>query len=348
VADPLATLETPIVGGPIIPVGGPPGSAGGQFGRWLARRLALGLLVLLAVSIVIFVATQALPSNPARAILGRNATPQSIAALNQQLGLNKPVIVQYTTWLGHLVTGNFGTSLAAREPVSSLIGGRIVNTLVLMAFSAIIALPLAFLLGTITAVRRGPFDRILLLIAVVLSALPDFVIAITLVIVFATVVWQLLPAVALVPPGTSPLDHPDQLILPVMSLVLLNVPYLYRLVRTSMIDVLGSEYVAMARLKGMPPRIVVVRHALRNALLPAIQGSALVLGWLLGSVIVVETVFEYPGLGNALVSAVSNRDLPVIQAVVFVFAVGIVLFNITADALTIYFTPKLRTAAGGG
>ena len=149
------------------------------------------------------------------------------------------------------------------------------------------------------------------------------------------------------PPGTSPLDHPNELILPVASLVLLNVPYLYRLVRTSMIDVLGSEYVAMARLKGMPPRIVVVRHALRNALLPAIQGSALVLGWLLGSVIVVETVFQYPGLGSALVSAVSNRDLPVIQAIVFIYAIGIVLFNITADALTMYFTPKLRTSVGG-
>jgi peptide/nickel transport system permease protein len=341
--DPVVIAEPSV--GPVGPVLAPVGS-GGHFGRWLVRRLGFGVLILLAVSVVVFVATQALPSDPARAILGRAATPQSIAALNQQLGLNKPVITQYTTWLGHLVTGNLGMSLAAQQPVSSLISGRIVNSITLLLLSAIIALPLSFLLGAITAVRRGPFDRILLLVAIVVSALPDFVIGITLVIVFATVVFQLLPAVALVSPGSSPLDHPTALVLPVATLVLLNVPYLYRLVRTSMLDVLGSEYVAMARLKGMPPRIVVARHALRNALLPAIQGSALVMGWLLGSVVVVETVFQYPGLGSALTSAVQTRDLPVIQAVVFVFAVGIVLFNLTADALTIYLTPKLRTGTG--
>ena len=204
---------------------------------------------------------------------------------------------------------------------------------------------MSFFLGTITAVRRGAFDRGTLLIGVVLSAMPDFVIAITLVILFATVVFTIFPGVALVPPGTSPLDHPNELVLPVMTLVLLNVPYLYRLVRASMIDVLGSEYVAMARLKGMPPRIVIVRHSLRNALLPAIAGAGIVLGWLLGSVVVVENVFQYPGLGSALTDAVHNRDLPVIQAVVLVFAVGIVLFNLIADALTIYLTPKLRTGS---
>ena len=215
-----------------------------------------------------------------------------------------------------------------------------------MLLAGLISLPLAFALGAVTAVRRGPFDRVFLMVAIVLSALPDFVIAIVLVILFATTVFQFFPAVSLIPPGSSPLDHPTELILPVGALVLLNVPYLYRLVRTSMIDVLGSEYVAMARLKGMPPRIVVVRHALRNALLPAIQGAGLVMGWLLGSVVIVENVFQYPGLGSALTSAIQERDLPVIQAIVLVFAVGIVLFNLTADALTIYLTPKLRTSAG--
>lgn len=320
--------------------------SGGHFGRWLVRRLALGVVILLAVSLVVFVATQALPSDPARAILGRNATPQSVAALTHELGLGKPVVSQYLSWLSRMATGNLGTSLASRGPVSALIANRIVNSLTLLFFAGIIVLPLSFFLGSVTAVRRGPLDRVLLLIAIVLSAMPDFVIAIALVILFATTVFHFLPAVALVPPGSSPLDHPTELILPVMSLVILNVPYLYRLVRASMIDVLGSEYVGMAKLKGMPPRVVVVRHALRNALLPAIQGSGLVLGWLLGGVVVVENVFQYPGLGSALTDAVENRDLPVIQAIVFVFAIGIVLFNLTADALTIYLTPKLRTTAG--
>jgi peptide/nickel transport system permease protein len=327
--------------GPIAGVG-----SGGHFGRWIVRRLLLGIVILIAVSLVVFVATEALPSNPARAILGRIATPASIAAMDHQLGLDKPLVTQYLTWFGHIVTGNFGTSLATRGPVSTLISGRLVNSLVLMVLAGVIAIPLAFLLGAATAVTRGPVDRGFLMFAIVLSALPDFVISITLVILFATVVFQLFPAVALIPPGTSPLDNPNELILPVMALVVVNVPYLYRLVRTSMIDVLGSEYVAMARLKGMPPRIVVVRHALRNALLPAIQGSGLVMGWLLGSVVIIETVFQYPGLGSALTSAIQERDLPVIQAVVLVFAVGIVLFNLIADVATVYLTPKLRTSAG--
>jgi peptide/nickel transport system permease protein len=333
--------------GPVGPVGSIVGvGSGGHFVRWIVRRLLLGVVILIAVSLIVFIATQALPSNPARAILGKTASQAAIHAMDRQLGLDKPLVTQYLTWFGHIATGNFGTSLATRGPVSKLISGRVVNSLVLMALAGLIAIPLAFLLGAFTAVTRGPFDRVVLMFAIVLSALPDFVIAITIVIVFATVVLQLFPAVSIIPPGTSPLDNPNELVLPVMALVCVNVPYLYRLVRTSMIDVLGSEYVAMARLKGMPPRIVVVRHALRNALLPAIQGSGLVMGWLLGSVVIIETVFQYPGLGSALTSAIQERDLPVIQAVVFVFAVGIVLFNLIADVLTVYLTPKLRTSAG--
>jgi peptide/nickel transport system permease protein len=345
------TYLTPVVGTPIGPTGSGAGPAvaagepGGQILRWLARRLALGVVILLAVSVVVFVATEALPSDPARAILGRQATPQSLAALNKQLGLDKPLVQQYVHWLGGVVRGNFGTSLAQRGPVTSVISGRIGNSFTLVLLVGIIALPLSFFLGTVTAVWRGPVDGAFLLGAVVLSALPDFVIGITLVILFATTVLQLVPAVALVPPGTSPLAQPDRLILPVATLVIIMVPYLYRLVRASMIDVLGSEYVAMARLKGMPQRVVVVRHALRNALLPAIQGSGLVMGWLLGSVVVVETVFQYPGLGSALTDAVHNRDLPVIQAIVLIFAAGIVVFNLIADLLTILLTPKLRTGA---
>ncbi len=344
VTDVGPVVETPA--GPVTPVVAAGGS-GGHLMRWVARRIALGIVILFAVSLVVFVATEALPSDPARAILGKQATPQSLAALNKQLGLDKPLIEQYTHWLSGVVRGDFGTSLANRGPVTSLISNRIVNSFTLVFLVALIALPLSFLLGTVTAVVRGPLDGAFLLGAVVLSALPDFVIGITLVILFATTVFQLVPAVALVPPGTSPLSQPSTMILPVATLVIVMVPYLYRLVRGSMIDVLGSEYVAMARLKGMPPRVVIVRHALRNALLPAIQGSGLVMGWLLGSVVVAETVFQYPGLGSALTDAVHNRDLPVIQAIVLIFAAGIVVFNLIADLLTILLTPKLRTSADG-
>jgi peptide/nickel transport system permease protein len=293
--------------------------------------------------VVVFLATQVLPSNPAQAILGRGATPQTVAALKHQLGLDRPLVSQYVDWLGGLVSGDFGTSLATRVPVASLVGARIVNSLTLLLLGGLVAIPMAFLLGIVTAVRRGILDHSLLLGAVVLAAMPDYVIAIALVLVFSTTLLHVLPATSLIPPGTSPFAQPLELVLPVGSLVLLTVPYLYRLLRASMIDVLGSEYVAMARLKGLPPRIVIVRHALRNALLPAIQGAGLVLGWMLGGAVVVETVFQYPGLGSALTDAIQNRDLPVVQAIVLVTAVGIVLFNLAADALTIYLTPKLRT-----
>lgn len=313
--------------------------------RWLLQRIVFGLIVLLAVSAVIFIATVALPSSPARAILGRSATPQGIAALNRELGLNRPAVSQYFSWLGHLLTGHLGRSLATRGSVGSLISGRIVNSLTLLVLAALIALPLSAVLGTLSATRRGRTDRFLWLNAVALSAMPDFVIAIVLVLLFSVSVLHLLPAVALIPPGSSPLSHPTELVLPVCSLVLLNMPYLYRLIRASMIDALSSEYVRMARLKGMPPRIVIVRHALRNALLPAVQGAGLVLGWLLGGAVVIENVFQYPGLGSALTDAIQNRDLPVIQAIVLVFAVGIVTFNLIADCLTVYLTPKLRTGS---
>jgi peptide/nickel transport system permease protein len=306
--------------------------------------VCFGVVILVVVSIVVFAATQALPSNPARVILGRMASPQSVATLERQMGLDRPVVTQYLSWLGGVLRGKLGTSLDTHEAVGALIGGRIVNSLTLLVLAAVIVIPLSLLLGTVSAMSQRRADRALWLSSVVLSGMPDFVIGITLVLVFSVSVVHLLPAVALVPPGTSPLDHPNVLVLPVMSLVLLNLPYLYRLVRASMIDALASEYVAMARLKGMPSRIVVFRHALRNALLPAVQGAGLVLGWLLGGAVVIENVYQYPGLGSALTDAVANRDLPTIQGIVLALAAAIVLFNLTADALTVYLTPKLRTS----
>jgi peptide/nickel transport system permease protein len=318
------------------------GSAG-RYGRWIVRRVALGVVTLVAVSLVIFAATQALPSDPARAVLGRTATPASLAELRHELGLDKPLVTQYTHWFGGVLSGDLGTSIQTRGPVSDVISNRIGNSLVLLFLVAIIALPLSFALGVLTAIRRGPIDRGLLLISIGLAGLPEFVIGIVLVILFATTAFQWLPAVAAIPPGESPFAHTSSLVLPVATLVLVMVPYLYRLVRAAMLDVLSSEYIAMARLKGMPNRRVVVRHGLRNALLPAIQGSALVMGWLLGGVVVVENVFQYPGLGSSLADAIQNRDVQVIQAIVLIFAVGIIVFNLVADVLTVLVTPKLRT-----
>jgi peptide/nickel transport system permease protein len=314
--------------------------------RWILRRLLLGVAVVYVATLVIFFATHALPTDPAQAILGRDATPESLAILRQQLGLNRPLHRQYFNWLGGLLQGNLGTSLASDRPVSQLLAAAVVSSVSLLVLAAAIAMPLSVLLGTITAVRRDRFfDRALLLASLGLTALPEFVIGITLVILLSTTVAHVLPAVALFPPGESVFQHPLQMVLPVLTVVLVAVPYLYRLLRASMIDVLESEYVAMARLKGLPERIVTVRHALPNAMIPMIQASGLLLSYLLGGIVTVEYLFHYPGLGSLLVDAITNRDLQLIEGVVLVFAVGVVLFNLTADILTVYLTPKLRIEA---
>jgi peptide/nickel transport system permease protein len=328
----------------------PPGAADltnrRQWGMawWITRRLLLGVAILLAVSIIIFVATQALPGNAARVILGPTATPARVAVLERQLGLDRSLPAQYLSWLAGVLHFNFGQSLAAQAPVTSVIGWRIGNTLTLLLASAVVAIPASIAIGTAAAVRPGKLiDHIVNAASVVLAGLPEFIIGLVLVLLFATSVFKVLPAVSLATPGQSPLTHPLILVLPVATLTLAVIPYLSRLVRASLIETLSSDYVMMARLKGLSPRKVLLRHALRNSLIPAIQGSALTLAYLLGGVVIVEYVFQYPGLGMALQQAVSERDVPVIQATVLFFAAGYVVFNLIADVLTVLVSPRLRT-----
>jgi peptide/nickel transport system permease protein len=313
--------------------------------RFLVRRIALGVLTLFLVSIVVFAATQALPGNAARAILGREATPERLAALTRQLHLNQSIFHQYTHWLGGILTGNLGTSAATQQPVSHLLSGRIGNSAFLVLVSALIAIPLSIGLGVWMAMRRDRLvDHIGSTVSLVLAALPEFVIGIILVLLFGTTVFHLLPAVSLIPPGDHAWQHLNVVILPAATLVLAVTPYISRIMRGSMIEVLESEYVTMARLKGLPERTVIWRHAVPNAIVPAIQVSALQLAWMAGGVVVVEFVFSYPGVGAALVDAVGNRDVPVVQALVLIIAAVYVLLNVLADLTTIMVTPRLRTA----
>jgi peptide/nickel transport system permease protein len=304
----------------------------------------LGVLVMLLVSIVIFVATQALPGDTARAILGRTATPQSLAALREQLHLNRPLVVQYLTWAGGLIRGDAGTSMAAQEPVSRLIADRVINSAFLVLCAGLISIPLSVLIGAYAALWRDKtFDVVTSLTTLVFAALPEFVVGVTLVVLFATTVLHVLPAVSLIPPGGRPWEQPIGMILPTLTLVLAVTPYVARIMRASMIEVLESDYVEMARLKGLSERIVIQRHALPNALGPTFQVIALNLAYLAGGVIVVEYVFNYAGIGGALRDAVSNRDLPVIQAVALLIAGLYVVLNLIADIATILVTPRLRT-----
>jgi peptide/nickel transport system permease protein len=312
---------------------------------FVIRRTLLGLLTLFLVSIVVFAATQVLPSDPARAILGRNATPESLKTLREQLNLDRPVVTQYTDWLKGLVTGDLGRSLAADEPVTKLIGKRVQNSAVLMLLAALISIPLSIVLGSVAARRRDQsFDHATSIVLLALAALPEFVVAIGLVVLFATTVFELLPAVSLIPPDESAWSHPKELVLPVTALVLAVTPPIARIMRASMVDVLESDYVEMARLKGLPERTVLWRHALPNGIAPTIQVIALNLAYLAGGIVVVEFVFAYPGIGGAFVDAVSNRDLPVVQALAILIAALYVFLNLFADIATILVSPRLRTS----
>jgi peptide/nickel transport system permease protein len=313
--------------------------------RFLVRRIVLGVLTLLLVSVVVFAATQALPGDAARAALGQEATPERYEALRQQLNLDRPLVSQFLQWVGGIATGDLGESSSTQEPVSGLISGRLANSAFLVLVAALIALPLSVALGVLSAVRRDSMlDHGLSGVTLMLAALPEFVIGILLVLFFATSVFPVLPAVSLLPPDTVPWSDPAMLVLPAATLVLAVTPYISRIMRGAMIEILESEYIVMARLKGLPPRTIIWRHAVPNAIVPAIQVSAINLAWMAGGVVVVEFVFSFPGIGVALVDAVNHRDVTVVQALTLMIAGAYVLLNVLADTASIMLTPKLRRA----
>lgn len=315
----------------------------GGIPAFIVRRLLLGLLVIFCVSVVVFIATQAL-GDPARAILGRDATPERLAALQKQLNLGQPVVQQYLSWLGGLFTGDLGQSLAAQQPVSHVLSDRIVNSAVLVFTAALISIPVSVAIGAWAALRREKaFDNVSSNSMLLLAALPEFVVALVLVMLFATTVFHFLPAISPVPPGDRPWLHPSILILPTLTLVIAVAPYVARIMRASMIEVLESDYVEMARLKGLPERTVLVRHALPNAIGPVFQVIAINLAYLAGGIVVVEFVFNYPGIGSQLQDSVLNHDIPVVQALAMLIAAIYVILNLLADVATILVTPKLRT-----
>ena len=308
-------------------------------------RLGLGLLTLFMVSIVVFAATQALPGDTARAILGKEAADEArYEALRLQLGLDKPVAEQYVDWLSGVVQGDFGDSLVQDQPVTELLSRRLQNTFVLVLLAAIMSIPLSLLLGSLTALKRdSKFDVSVSIGSLALAALPEFVIGIALILLFATQVFDWLPSVSRVDPDVPISQQLELFILPAMTLTLAVAPYITRILRASMIEVLESEYVMMARLKGLSERLVLWRHALPNALAPALQVTALNLAWLAGGVVVVEFLFNFHGIGSLLVDAVANRDMPMVQAICIIIAGVYVLANLTADILTILVSPRLRT-----
>jgi peptide/nickel transport system permease protein len=315
----------------------------GGIPAFVVRRLLLGLLVLFLVSVLVFVATQLL-GDPAQAILGRDATPDRVAALHRQLHLDQSVLGQYLSWAGGLLHGDFGISLASQQPVSDLLGPRLVNSGVLVLLAAVVSIPLSIAIGAWAALKREKaFDTITSNLMLVLAALPEFVVAVLLVIIFATTVLHVLPSISQIQPGQRPWDVPKELILPTATLVIVVAPYVARIMRASMVEVLESDYVEMARLKGLPERTVLVRHALPNAIGPVFQVIAINLAYLAGGIVIIEYVFNYSGIGSALQDAVVNHDVPVVQALAMLIAGVYVVVNLLADIATILVTPRLRT-----
>jgi peptide/nickel transport system permease protein len=317
--------------------------------RLVALRLVGGVVTLLLVSVLVFASTEALPGDAAQIALGRNATPLRLKQLRAATGLDLPPIERYFHWLAGAVHFDFGDSLVegvgfdiagnsqhAGEPVAQLISGPLKNTGILVLATLVFLVPLSLLIGVATALKRGSsFDGITQTLTLVFTALPEFTLGAILALIFG-VLWPVLPAVSLnVSPAT--------LVLPVMTLTLVTVAYTSRFIRAGLIGVLASDHVQMARMKGLPERLVIRRHVLPNALGPTLQAFALVIGWLAGGVVVVEAIFAYPGLGQGLVTAISARDVPVVQAYVLIIATVYVVANLIADFLTVALNPRLRT-----
>ncbi len=305
-------------------------------------RLGMALLSLLAVSAIIFWCVEFLPGDTAERILGRNATPESLALLREKLHLNLSGGERYLRWLTALVSGDLGTSLVADRPVVDYIASRIANTALLSGFALLLYIPVSIALGIVTAIYRGRFaDHAISMIVLIFMCLPEFVIGILLISVFAIkLAW--LPPLALIGQAQSFGQLVELIALPTITIVAAMSAYAVRMMRESLIEVLDSSYVLMARLKGMPRWRVLMFHALPNALGPAINITALNIAWMIGGVVVVEAVFEFPGIGRLMVDSISNKDVPVVLAISMVMTSAYIATNLVADILVILLNPKLR------
>jgi peptide/nickel transport system permease protein len=266
-----------------------------------------------------------------------------VHALERQLHLNRSVFVQYGSWISGIVGGHPGTSLVNGLPVWNIVGPAAANSATLVGLSGVIGSVVGVTLGAVVALRKDSLlDHTSSVLALAVTALPEFVVAIAMIIMFATVVWDVLPAVSMVPPGTAAWAEPRELILPVATLVVVIVPYIFRMTRAATVEALASDYAEMARLKGLPTWRVLAVHALPNAIAPVVQVIGLSFLYLAGGIVVVEFVFAFPGIGSSLVSAVDNRDVPTIQMIVLVLAGFYVFVNIVTDVVALLATPRRR------
>jgi peptide/nickel transport system permease protein len=311
--------------------------------RLVIGRTLLSFVTLFLVSIIVFGALEILPGDVATRILGRDATPESLAVLREKLDLDRPAIVRYVHWLSHMAVGDFGQSLVSGRSVGDILAPRIFNTVLLSIYAFLLYLPLTVIPAILQAIRRDrPVDHALSAVTLMLLSMPDFLLATILMILFVITI-PVLPAMSMVDQGSSALEYLEAMTLPAITLAVVMAVYAVRMLRDNLIEVLDSDYVRMAELKGMPAYRVLLRHALPNALVPTLNITALNLAYLIGGVVVVEKVFGYPGFGSLLVDSLQLRDLPVIEATVVLAATVYIVANLLADAAAILLNPRLRT-----
>ncbi len=310
--------------------------------RFIIRRFAFVLLILLISSMLIFAATQILPGDVAKMILGRFATAEALANLREQLGLDRPMAIQYLSWLGNFVRGDWGISLSTDNPVMHLVISRLLNSAQLALVAFVMYVPLGIILGLVAALRRNSMtDQAISIGSLSFIGLPEFVTGVILISIFA-IKLKWLPASSAISPEAGFIEALPRLILPAITISLVSLAYITRMTRSSTVEVLLTDYVRTAYLKGLRPFQVLFGHVLRNALLPTVTVIAMGIGWLIGGLIVTESLFSYPGLGRLLLFAIQRQDIPLIQAITMLLVVVFSFSNLLADIIYAYLNPRIR------
>jgi peptide/nickel transport system permease protein len=312
--------------------------------RLLIRRLMLAGVTLVIISAVVFGVTEVLPGDAAGIMLGQDVTDEARTALRRQLGLDKPGYQRYASWVAGVLRGDLGTSLRMQVPVGPLVWRRLQNSMMLAGTALLVGVPLALMMGVIGGLNRNrPVDHAVTVSTLILVSLPEFVVAALLILLF-TAAWPVLPPSSPIDPDASVFGQLQFLVLPTATLVLTMLAYVARMTRASMARAMDSDYVRAAILRGLPRRRVVLAHALPNALVPTITIIAMNIGWMIGGLVVIETVFGYPGLGRLMIYSIENRDLPLLQAVSLVAALVYAVANLLADLLYAVCNPRIRLA----
>ena len=311
--------------------------------RLILQRIGFALLTMVLVSLIAFIGTEALPGDSCTAYLGRDATPAGLQICREQRGEFRPWYEKYAEWSGGMLRGDFGTSMNNDRSINDIVGPRLRNTGILAFFASIIGIPLAIFLGVIAGLYRDKApDIVTSIISIVAMTMPEFVTATILIYIFS-IKLEWFNAIAMLRTNAAWGDILSTIALPVITLVLVMTAHILRMVRTSVIDVMAGDFVQMAQLKGVPYWQIVFKHALPNALLPSIPVIALTIAWLLGGLVIIEKVFNFPGLGNEMLNAIALRDIPVVLAIAMLLAGVYVIVNLISDLLTLLLNPKLRT-----